>query len=611
MSLRLRLELIFGTIIIVTVAVVSFAVAAGARAAFQAIDDQRTDALKKQFQREYELQGEALKTRANAIAGSQAIRNMAMTLSAPGGDPAPYLNLASSLATEQELDFLEILTQDGTIVSSAQWPARFGLREAWIAEGSDWNHQPAFLRFEETPQGNQLALLSVQELNDPAGSEHNFFLVAGRRIDSSFLRTLVLPEDTRLLLWQQSEGSDAGELSDASGAVSLPPALKPVIEDSRSNAIEMKRRVRFDDSRDGMFVVRAIPLTGTASRIPLAVLLVASSRRELNELQDRIRWIGLAVGVAGILLSILASRWWAKRISRPIEDLSQAAQDVAAGNWDRKVDAESLNQEDEVARLIASFNQMTGELLRQRDRALQAERVAAWRELARRLAHELKNPLFPLQITVENLTKARQLSSAEFDEVFNESTTTLLAELSNLKKIIGRFSDFSKMPAPQLQSVDVNRLLQEVAKLFAPQLAAANPPIKMETSLVADAAIIDGDSDLLRRAFENLVLNAIDAMPKGGTLRIATSSSSENLTVEISDTGTGLSEEEASRLFTPYYTTKQHGTGLGLAIVQSVISDHDARITVHSRPGEGTTFRMEFQRRLEKRPAADVLAGKV
>jgi signal transduction histidine kinase len=166
------------------------------------------------------------------------------------------------------------------------------------------------------------------------------------------------------------------------------------------------------------------------------------------------------------------------------------------------------------------------------------------------------------------------------------------------------------MPAPKLQSLDVNQLLREIAKLFAPQLASANPGIKLETSFTSGDAIIAGDLDLLRRAFENLVLNAIDAMPQGGKLRIATSSAADNLTVEISDSGAGFNEEEASRLFTPYYTTKQHGTGLGLAIVQSVISDHGASISVSSRPGEGTTFRMEFQRKLQPQ-SADALAGKV
>ena len=111
--------------------------------------------------------------------------------------------------------------------------------------------------------------------------------------------------------------------------------------------------------------------------------------------------------------------------------------------------------------------------MEQRDRMIQAERVAAWRELARRLAHELKNPLFPLQITIENLQRSRDASPEQFDEVFRESTSTLLAELGHLKTIIGRFSDFAKMPAPQLEPVDVNQMAREVMQLFEAQLHGA------------------------------------------------------------------------------------------------------------------------------------------
>jgi len=177
---------------------------------------------------------------------------------------------------------------------------------------------------------------------------------------------------------------------------------------------------------------------------------------------------------------------------------------------------------------------------------------------------------------------------------------------------VGRFSDFSKMPAPEWQTLDLNEMVEDIAKLFAPQLASAETPINLEKRLTEGDARISGDADLLRRAFENLVLNAIDAMSGGGTLRIATSATQDSVIVEISDGGTGLTEEEADRLFTPYYTTKQHGTGLGLAIVQSVISDHGAHISVSSRPREGTTFRMQFQRRPAiEHVSGDAFAGKV
>jgi nitrogen fixation/metabolism regulation signal transduction histidine kinase len=244
---------------------------------------------------------------------------------------------------------------------------------------------------------------------------------------------------------------------------------------------------------------------------------------------------------------------------------------------------------------------MTAELLAQKERLVQTERVAAWRELARRLAHELKNPLFPLQLTVENLVRARaQAQSPEqFDEVFQESSSTLLAEISNLKTIIGRFSEFSKMPHPQFQAIQVNEVLRGVVKLYQAQLRApGRAAIDCQLELDESVGTIAADPDLLHRALSNLVLNAMDAMPNGGTLRVRSRRDDAKAIIEIGDTGSGLTREECERIFTPYYTSKQHGTGLGLAIVQSVVSDHGGRISVQSEPGRGTTFVIELPQNL-------------
>ena len=255
---------------------------------------------------------------------------------------------------------------------------------------------------------------------------------------------------------------------------------------------------------------------------------------------------------------------------------------------------------DEIGELAEAFNRMTGELVQQRERLVQTERVAAWRELARRLAHELKNPLFPLQLTVENLLRARQQSPELFEEIFRESTSTLLAEISNLKNIIGRFSEFAKMPQPKLQAVNVNEV-QGVMRVFQAQLQApGKPAITCKFELEPNLPSVAADPDLLHRAISNLVLNAMDAMPQGGTLTVRSRSAAENILLEICDTGAGLTPEECERLFTPYYTSKQHGTGLGLAIVQSVISDHGGRISVRSEPGRGSTFTIELPRHMEK-----------
>ena len=163
---------------------------------------------------------------------------------------------------------------------------------------------------------------------------------------------------------------------------------------------------------------------------------------------------------------------------------------------------------------------MTHELVEQRERLVQAERVAAWRELARRLAHELKNPLFPLQITVENMQRARDKYPEQFDEVFREGTATLLAELANLKQIIGRFSDFAKMPAPEVQPVNLNELAADTLKLFEPQLAKEHIAAKREFD--PNVRPVPADPEQITRVLRNLMLNAIDAMPDGGTLTVRT-----------------------------------------------------------------------------------------
>src|SRR6185369_2414972 len=290
----------------------------------------------------------------------------------------------------------------------------------------------------------------------------------------------------------------------------------------------------------------------------------------------------------------------AARLTRPIEQLAMASREIADGNWDVQVEP---GKGTELAQLAESFNTMTHQLIEQRERLVQTERVAAWRELARRLAHELKNPLFPLQITVENLVRAREIAPGEFDEIFKESTSTLLAEIANLKTIIGRFSDFSKMPKPQLQTVSLNELVRQVATLHAAQFK--EDKLKLVMQLDDGLSKIPIDPDLIHRVLSNLVLNAIDAMPQGGTLTLRTRDTGERARLEITDTGTGLTPEERERIFTPYYTTKQHGTGLGLAVVQSVVSDHHGTINVNSEPGRGTTFVID----LPKRAIEDAKSG--
>jgi two-component system nitrogen regulation sensor histidine kinase NtrY len=544
-SFRTKIFLGIAATAILSVWIVAAVVSALVNDSFERRDQQRTAALVNQFQREFDRRGAEVARRIEAVANSDAVQRLALNLS----DAPSYFTEAQTLAQEQSLDFLELVGPDQTIISSAEWPARFGYKEDWLAEPVDWKSQGVFLKKEDLADGEALGLIAVRTVKAGDGT---LYVVGGWRLDQKLLDSLPGAEGMRVLLYRQS-----GEVT-------------PVKSDT----------------------ITTLPLRGRDNQL-LATLLIENSRADLVALKKYIQETAAIVGAIGVLFGLLLSFWTASRVTRPLRSLASSVREVATGKWDTRA---TVSSADEIGQLARDFNRMTEQLVEQRDRMIQAERVAAWRELARRLAHELKNPLFPLQITIENLQRARDASPEQFDEVFRESTTTLLAELGHLKTIIGRFSDFAKMPAPQLEPLDINQIVREVIQLFEAQLhAPGKPAIDTKLLLEEDLGQLSADPEQLRRALRNLVLNALDAMPGGGQLTVRTSRSDGKIAVEVSDTGEGLTPEECNRLFTPYYTTKQHGTGLGLAIVQSVVSDHKGTITVHSEPGQGATFRIELK----------------
>lgn len=601
MIFRRKLLAVFALTVFLSVVAVAALVLGVTRRAFEKNEEQRTAALLSQFQREFNRQGEDIAQRVESIATSEAVSRMATSLSGTAADSAGYFDLAKTLADSRQLDFLDLVDSRGNIISSAQSPARFGYPENGFENIAASTQQGAFLTQEELADSTALALLAVRTSRI---GENPIYVVGGRRLDKNFLSTLDLPADMRALLYlNRGERFSRDLLLDpvapnASDAGHPAEKFEPLINAVRQSNQEMTFKLSWSSDQADDELFRAIPLRGVGKDRPLlGILLIGTSQRSYVELKRHIGASALLVGGAGIVLAILLSSWAAARVTRPVEQLARAAQDVAAGNWDTRVE---VRGDDELAQLADSFNRMTSELLSHRERLVQAERVAAWRELARRLAHELKNPLFPLQLTVENLVRARQQSPEQFDEVFRESAETLLAEISNLKSIIQRFSEFSKMPQPQSQPVQVNEILRGVAQLYQAQLqAAGRAPIACKQELDESVSPIQADPDLLHRAISNLVLNAMDAMPNGGTLMLRSRQEDGKVIVEVADTGTGLTREECERIFTPYYTSKHHGTGLGLAIVQSVVSDHGGRISVQSEPGRGTTFVIELPIRRE------------
>ncbi|MGH9605953.1 MAG: ATP-binding protein [Terracidiphilus sp.] len=599
MSLRQKLLLLFSLTVAAAVAAVAWTVLVRIRQVFEQRDRQETALFVSQFQREFQHRSDEVAAAVDRLAASDQARTMAFEID-QSGDTSTYLTTAQTMAQQAQLDFLEIVGPDGNIVSSAQWPARFGYPEPAAANASP----TPFLKREDLPDGSTaLGLFAVRAI---AGSSPPIKLIGGERLDRNFLAELPVAPGITAGLYADAGANgnastgtptgtasaapfDAARLVSASGAVPGADRYQSLIDNARRTGQPSSAVLYLTAQREDSVSATAIPLKNQAGDV-LAVLTVAISRAGVVGAQQHIRAIAYGVAAAGILLAIVFSLWIAARVSRPIEQLARAAERVAGGQWDTRVPEQpSRWDRDEVGVLARSFNRMTGELVSQRERLVQSERVAAWRELARRLAHELKNPLFPLQLTVENLARARDLPPEEFDDVFRESTATLSVEIANLKAIVGRFSDFSKMPKPVLERIDAKDVVARVRSFFA-AAGTGDAKIRIECEVANETMPLDADPELLHRALSNLVLNAMDAMPNGGTLTISAHPRGDKVELRVADTGAGLTPEECERLFTPYYTTKQHGTGLGLAIVQSVVADHEGTIAVESRVGGGAAF---------------------
>lgn len=533
MSFRLKVMLAFTLTVAASVWLVAWLVTESLSRTFAERDHRRAAMLVQLFKHEFERRGDELLQRVKAVAASQAVVGL---LAAPD----PVFEEAGHLANEQRLNFLEILSRDGTIISSAEWPARFGYKEEWLGE-RNWAALNPFLRVEELPDGQALGLYALTTVQNDS---NQLTIIGGLRLDEQFLKAIEVPEGMQVTL-------------------------------DRKNLLRGS-------------IVTDMPLKGGDDKT-LATVYIGQSSKELADLRDFIRQTAWMVGGAGVLMGALLSLWASERVTRPVERLAATVRLVAAGEWDARAEVKSR---DEIGQLAADFNVMSEQLVDQKRRMLQAERVAAWREIARRLAHELKNPLFPLQITIENLRRVRETKPHEFEEVFEESTKALLVELGQLKGIVNQFSDFARMPAPRLEKADVNQIVHEATPLFEAHAA------KLDLVLADGLPPVNADPEQIGRALRNLILNAMDAMAGDGTITIRTSlaAGGQRVAIEVIDTGAGLTKEEIERLFTPYYTTKHHGTGLGLAIVQSVIADHKGTVSASSEPGKGTTFRMELNR---------------
>jgi len=590
MSFASRFFVVFTLALLVSIGLIAAGVTLELRRAFEERSRQESSALVAQFQHELERRQQEIARRVQEVADAEGTVRMAIELlSRPKADISVYANDALGVSRSRHLDFLDFVSSDGSIFSSAEWPARVGASLPWMTQADNWAARGGFLTKVDTPDGPALGLLAVSTVRV---GDRDLYVVGGERLDKGLLAALAFPPGMRALLYLDLDPSfQETNLVSESGPVAQGERLAPFVNQVRQQPVPQTFQMTWTPDRAGTETFQALPLLGREREL-LAVLFLGSTQHDAVLFERRILLLAVLVGAAGLLFGVLLSWWSAARYQRPALALTDALRQVSQGDLNVRLTARGHN---EMAQLAGEFNRMSEQLGDVWERRRQAEHVAAWREVSRGLAREIERASAPLQTAADNLERARQQNPELLDEVARASADALAPGLAGFKTVTGRFQNFARVPALALGPINLNDLVRRAVKLFEPQFGAVGrPTITPELHLDETIPATQADSALLERAIENLVLNAMDAMPGGGVLMLRTSPWGDGVALEVADTGMGMSPEDRERIFTPGYTIKPHGAEMGLAVVQSIVADHGGRISIESEPGVGTSFHVHL-----------------
>jgi len=347
------------------------------------------------------------------------------------------------------------------------------------------------------------------------------------------------------------------------------------------------------------YMVAAAPLRAADRDAILTVPLTLRQQEIEREIDDLNRRIVLAAMVF-ILVGAAIGYPMAERIADPVNRLTRATRRIARGDFDARVAATSS---DELKRLVEAFNRMSAELLHQREELERTHRLEAWAEMARQVAHDIKNPLTPIQLSAEHLRRVHADRGKPLEPVLEECVDSILSQVRLLRQIASEFSSFASSPIARLAPVDLPDLVEEVVR---PYEAGAGDRWVFKRAFDASLPRLLIDRALIGRALTNVIDNALHAMPGGGTLTLGARRTDERaVELTLADTGVGMDEEALGRLFEPYFSTKAVGTGLGLSIARRNVELNGGTIGVSSTRSRGTQVTLT----LPVAPAETALAG--
>ena len=341
------------------------------------------------------------------------------------------------------------------------------------------------------------------------------------------------------------------------------------------------------------YLVVSVPISIERRQEPgILALPLASQKTEIDLRVSSMNQTLLLTAFCFSLAAAALAYSLARRIAEPINTLTDATHRVAEGDLDVSLETAS---KDEIGALFASFTQMAADLKRQRSDLERTKKLEAWAEMAHQVAHEVKNPLTPIQLAAEHLLRVHDDPNVDFEKVLDECTETILQQVKALRQISMEFSTFASPEPLKPEPTDIGALVRETV---APYVQAPPAGVSVSVDIADDLPPLRADARLLKRTLLNLVENALHAVNGEGSVDVKAIHKSSNgasfVEVAVADTGVGIEPELKKRIFEPYFSTRAAGTGLGLAIAKKVVEDHGGSILLESEPGQGTTVRMRL-----------------
>ena len=398
-------------------------------------------------------------------------------------------------------------------------------------------------------------------------------LCGGVRINPEFLSRMRRGAALELALVDSSGSPIASTIGGIGSAAVLRP---PVVGGARPERVRLA----------GASYLARGTLVGVGEAPP-AHLVGLVSTASADAMIATLQLTSLLLALLALAVAVALGALWSSQVSKPIEEIAAFSSRLADGQWDDPLLVHGVR---EIGTLVDALDRMRDDLRRYRSRLVTSERQAAWGQMARQVAHEVKNPLTPIAISVADLKRSFEQQRADFPAVLDQATRTVAAEIESLKRLLEEFSEFGRMSPPRLARFRVGDLLADLTSLYSRDVAEGRLALRPPAPDLACHA----DGAQLRQALVNLIKNALEAIGPNGRVELAATSDGDTLEITVSDDGPGLTDEQRARLFVPGFSTKAGGAGLGLTVVERIVSDHGGVIRAERAPSGGTLFRLRI-----------------